>query len=126
MKKWLVLILVFFLLESFGTQGISPAETQQTNTLYVANTEALCSYYGYTNCFFNDSTDLPESNALAKAVKFARDNTLTDVTINILSPYEMNSHFIQFDYPVTIIGKYGGWISSLVGDTSWLLFSLSQ
>jgi hypothetical protein len=123
MKKWLVLLLVFFLLESFGTQGISPAETPQQNQFYVANTENDC--VGYTNCFFNDSTDLPESNALAKAVKFARDNTLTDATINILSPYEMNSHFIQVDYPVTIIGKNGGWISTSTSDCSRPMFVIS-
>lgn len=125
MKKWLVLLLVFFLLESFGAQGISPAETPQQNQLYVANTEALCSYYGYTNCFFNDSTDLPESNALTKAVKFARDNNLTDATINILSHYEINSHPIQVDFPVTIIGKNGGWISTSTSDCSRPMFVIS-
>ena len=123
MKKWLVLILVFFLLESFGTQGISPAETQQTNTLYVANTEALCT--GYTECFFNDSTDLPESNALMKAIKFAKDNNLIDVTINILSPYEINSHIVQVDYPVSIIGKNTGWISTSNSDCSRPMFVIS-
>lgn len=125
MKKWLVLLLVFFLLESFGAQGISLAETPQQNQLYVANTEALCSYYGYTNCFFNDSTDLPESNALTKAVKFARDNNLTDATINILSHYEINSHPIQVDFPVTIIGKNGGWISTSTSDCSRPMFVIS-
>ena len=123
MKKWLVLILVFFLLESFGTQGISPAETQQSNMLYVANTEALCT--GYTDCFFNDSTDLPESNALMKAIKFAKDNKLIDVTINILSPYEINSQIVQVDYPVSIIGKNTGWISTSNSDCSRPMFVIS-
>ena len=123
MKKWLVLLLVFFLLGSFGAQGIDAAEPQQQNQLFVANTEALCS--GYTNCFFNDSTDLPESNALTKAIKFARDNALTEVTINVLSPYEINSHTIVVDYPVSIIGKNIGWISTSTSDCSQAMFSIS-
>ncbi len=123
MKKWLVLLLVFFLLGSFGAQGIDAAEPQQQNQLFVASTEALCS--GYTNCFFNDSTDLPESNALTKAIKFARDNALTEVTINVLSPYEINSHTIVVDYPVSIIGKNNGWISTSTSDCSQAMFSIS-
>ena len=85
MKKWLFFLLVFFLLGGLSAQAISAAEPNLQNQLFVANTEALC--IGYTNCFFNDSPDLPESNALMKAIKYARDNNLTDTFINVLSPY---------------------------------------
>ena len=122
-KKWLVLLLVFFLLGNFGMQRSVVAETQQQNELYVAKTEALCA--GYTNCFFNDSTDLPESNALKKAINFAQDNALTEVTINVLSPYEINSHTVIIDYPVSIIGMNGGWISTSTSDCSRPMFRVT-
>lgn len=123
MKKWLLLISVFFLLGSFGTQGLTTAEAQQSNLIYVANTQDLCS--GYTNCFFNDSTDLPQSNALMKAIKFARDNSLAETKIYVLSPYEINSHAIQVNYPVSIIGKNDGWISTSNEDCSQPMFVIS-
>ena len=110
MKKWLFFLLVFFLLGGLSAQAISAAEPNLQNQLFVANTEALCT--GYSNCFFNDSPDLPESNALMKAIKYARDNNLTDTFINVLSPYEINSQTIMVDYPITMIGKNGGWIST--------------
>ncbi len=123
MKKWLAIFLVFFLLGGIGAQKISAAEIQLQNQLYVANTEALCS--GYTNCFYNDSTDLTESIALMKAIKFARDNSLTDTIINVLSPYEINSHTVLVDYPVTIIGKNTGWISTSTSDCSRPMFNVT-
>ena len=110
MKKRLGLLMVFFLLGIFGAQGSVAAETTQQNQLYVANTEALCS--GYNPCFFNDTADLPGSNALTKALNYARDEALSDATINVLSPYEINSHAVIVDYPVSIIGKNDGWIST--------------
>jgi len=121
-KKWLGLFLVFFLLGSFGSQGISAADPQQVNQLYVANTETLCE--GYSNCFFNDSPDLPESIAFIKAIDYARDNSLTDAIINVLSPYEINSHTILVDYPVTILGKNGGWISTSNSNCSRPMFEI--
>jgi hypothetical protein len=123
MKICLVFFLVFFLFGGLRTQGIFAADPQLQNQLYVAKTEALCA--GYDNCFFNDSTDLPESNALMKAIDHARDNNLTDVFINVLSPYEINSHTIVVDYPVTIIGKNTGWISTSTSDCSRPMFAIS-
>ncbi len=123
MKKWLVLFLVFFLLGSLGSQGISAADFQLQNQLYVANTESLCD--GYENCFFNDTTDLPESIALMKAFKFARDNSLPEAIINVLSPYQINSHTVLVDYPVTIVGKNNGWISTSSGDCSRPMFEVT-
>lgn len=122
-KKWLGLFLVVFLLGSLCSQGISAADPQQDNQLYVANTEALCD--GYSNCFFNDSPDLPESIALIKAIDYARNNSLTDAIINVLSPYEINSHTVLVNYPVTIIGKNGGWISTSNSNCSRPMFVLS-
>jgi len=123
MKKWLVLFLVFFLLGNLDSQEISAADLQLQNQLYVAKTEALCA--GYENCFFNDTTDLPESIALMKAIKFARDNSLPDAIINVLSPYEINSHTVLVDYPVTIVGKNNGWISTSTGDCSRPMFEVT-
>ena len=123
MKKWLVAFLVFFLLGGVSAQGIFAAEPNLQNQLFVANTEALCT--GYANCFFNDSPDLSESNALMKAIKYARDNNLTDTFINVLSPYEINSHTIIVDYPVSLIGKNGGWISTSTSDCSRPMFAIS-
>ncbi len=123
-KKWLVLLLVFFLLGNFGMQRSVIAETPQENRLFVAETEELCA--GYANCFFNESSDLPESNALTKAINFARDNALTEVTINVLSPYEINSDTITVDYPVSIIGLNGGWISTSNCDSIEPMFSITR
>lgn len=123
MKKWLVSFSILLLLGSFGAQGISAAEPQQSGPLYVAKTEALCA--GYSNCFFNDIPDLSESNALTKAIGFARDNTLINPSIYILSPYEINSHTIKVDYPVTIIGVNGGWISTSYSDCGSPMFTIS-
>lgn len=124
MKNWLFLLLVFFFLGIVGTQGSVVAQTQQQNQLYVAKTEALCA--GYTNCFFNDAADLPESNALTKAINYARDNELEEATIYVLSPYEINSHTVNVDYPVSIVGKNGGWISTSYCDSSQPMFSITR
>lgn len=124
MKKWLFWLLVFFFLGIVGTQGSVVAQTQQQNQLYVAKTEALCA--GYTNCFFNDAADLPESNALTKAINYARDNELEEATIYVLSPYEINSHTVNVDYPVSIVGKNGGWISTSYCDSSQPMFSITR
>ena len=123
MKKWLSFFLVFFFLEMLGAQGISAAEINQQTELFVAKTETQCT--GLANCFFNDSPDLPESNALTKAIKFARDNNLENAIINVLSPYEINSHTIVIDHPVTIIGKNTGWISTSTSDCSRPMFAIS-
>lgn len=123
MKKRLVLLLVFFFFGIFVALGSAAAETTQQNQLYVANTEVLCS--GYTPCFFNDAADLAGSNALTKAIKFARDNALTEVTINVLSPYEINSHTVIVDYPVSIIGKNDGWISTSTSVCDKPMFTIS-
>lgn len=123
MERWIGFFLVFFLLGSLGSQGISATDPQQDNQLYVANTEALCD--GYSNCFFNESPDLPESMGLIKAIDYARDNSLTDAIINVLSPYEINSHTVLVDYPVTIIGKNGGWISTSNSNCSRPMFEVS-
>ena len=123
MKKWLALFLVFFLLEGLGVQGIFAADPKLQTQLFVANSQALCS--GFTNCFFNDTADLPESNALTKAIKYARDNSLTNAIINVLSPYEINSHTVVVDYPITILGKNNGWISTSTSDCSRPMFSIT-
>ncbi len=123
MKKLVYIFLVFLLLGGFGVEGISAADPQQENQLYVANTATLCA--GYNNCFFNDITDLPESIALMKAVKFARDNNLTGATINVLSPYEINSHTVVVDFPVDIVGKNSGWVSTSTSDCSRPMFIVS-
>ena len=123
MKKWLVLFLVFFLLGSLDSQEISAADFQLQNQLYVANTEFLC--YGYDNCFFNNTADLPESIALIKAIDYARDHSLPDAIINVLSPYQINSHTVLVDYPVTIVGKNNGWISTSSGDCSRPMFEVT-
>ena len=123
MKKWLVLFLVFFLLGSLDSQEISAADLQLQNQLYVANTEFLCD--GYDNCFFNDTADLPESIALMKAIDYARDHSLPDAIINVLSPYEINSHTVLVDYPVTIVGKNNGWISTSNDNCSRPMFIIS-
>jgi len=123
MKKWLILFLVFFLLGSLDSQEISAADLQLQNQLYVANTEFLCD--GYDNCFFNDTADLPESIALIKAIDYARDHSLPDAIINVLSPYQINSHTVLVDYPVTIVGKNNGWISTSSGDCSRPMFIIS-
>jgi hypothetical protein len=123
MKNWLVLFLVFFLLGSLDSQEISAADFQLQNQLYVANTEFLCD--GYDNCFFNDTADLPASNALMKAIDYSRDHSLPDAIINVLSPYQINSHTVLVDYPVTIVGKNNGWISTSSGDCSRPMFIIS-
>jgi len=123
MKKWLPLFLLIFLLGNFVSQATFAAEPQQVDQLHVANTETLCT--GYANCFFNDTTDLADSNALMKAIKYARDNSLSGVTINVLSPYEINSHSILVDYPVTIVGKNTGWISTSSSDCSRPMFVIT-
>lgn len=123
MKRWFVSFLVVFLLGSLGSQGIFAAEPEIQNQLYVANTADLCD--GYSNCFFNDSADLQESIAITKAIDYARTNNITDAIINVLSPYEINSHTVLIDYPVTIVGKNGGWISTSNSNCTRPMFEIS-
>ena len=123
MKKAFVFCLVIILLAYSNPRITQAAPPMQAEQLYVAKTEALCT--GYSNCFFNDTADLPESNALAKAIKFSRDNSLSGAVINVLAPYEINSHPIQVDYPVTIVGKNSGWISTPTTDCSRPMFIIT-
>lgn len=123
MKKWIEIFVSLALLANLNSQAAFGFSVNQGDQLYVANTEALCA--GYSNCFFNDTADLPESNALNKAIKYARDNSLSGTTINVLSPYEINSHTIQIDYPVTIAGKSSGWISTSTSDCSRPMFNVT-
>lgn len=98
----------------------SPASTksgevdtnQGVTNLYVATTNSLCG--SYTPCYPNSAVD--EANGvgtgLRDAIDYARDEGLTDVVINILPPYELKSNAVSINYPVTINGLNGGWISN--------------
>lgn len=123
MKKQLLVFITVLLFCNLAVQKVSAAELNLQNDIYVASTEALC--FGRSNCFFNDTSDQQESNALTKAIKHARDNNLSNPSIYILSPYEINSHTIVVDYPVTLIGQNGGWISTSNSDCSRPMFSIT-
>ena len=78
--------------------------------IYVANTQNQCA--GKTQCFYNDAADTVDAIALNKAIRFAKDNNLEGANIYILSPYEIRTHQVVFDFPIKIIGENGGWLST--------------
>jgi len=124
MKKFLISILIIILLVSISQQEFPVVEAQKQDSLYVANTKALCG--NHSNCFYNDDADLAESNGLTKAIAFARENNLSGVTITVLPPYQINSHSIQVDFPVTIAGKDSGWITTSASDCTRPMFLISS